>query len=279
MKKLAVLVVAIMILGLQASAATVVLKGGKQLQVESYTSKGSVVLVHYADGRVESYPVSAVDLTATASANAAPKATPGPKAAVGPQSPFADAMAPAGAPGLVVTDQDVGHFQKGEPGSEQEGDKEAKSGAHGRVVLLNYQKNPAGDNTWDIVATVVNQGDAPVQAVSATIMAVDDQGKPVGSAPASLKDRLEPGQQAAMTARLTVTGPISTLSFDLSWQAIVPAPAKATPAVPGQAPAAAAQPSAAPPAMPTPSSPLSVVNPMDSSQLTNAPSPPAQIPR
>ena len=55
-KRLAMLVLALMVAG-EAWAATVVLTGGKRLDVASYTVSGSYVTVQYANGRRESYPL------------------------------------------------------------------------------------------------------------------------------------------------------------------------------------------------------------------------------
>ncbi len=56
------LMVAGMVAAANASAATVVLKGGKQLEVASLQRQGNYFVVKQASGRVESYPVAAVDL-------------------------------------------------------------------------------------------------------------------------------------------------------------------------------------------------------------------------
>jgi hypothetical protein len=277
-KKLLVLVV-VVLMAAAVQGATVILKGGKRLQVASYFPKGNSMTVCYADGHLESYPLSAVDLPATTSANANPVVAPTAKPDTGPKSPFAGAMAQGGAAGLVVTDMDVAHVEKS--GVEAAGEAEGtpgQTGPRGRIVLVNYQKVPVGDNLWDITATVANQGDAPVQPVSATIVAADSQGKSVGSASATLDQKLEPGQQGVLTGRLTVTGPIASVAFDLSWQSIVPVPTPLPGAAPGPGPSA---PAPAPKAVATPApvSPMAVVNPMDSKALTTAPPPPPQIPR
>ena len=60
----------------EAWAATVVLTGGKRLDVASYSVSGSYVTVQYANGRRESYPLSAVDLAATRAASGQVAAPP-----------------------------------------------------------------------------------------------------------------------------------------------------------------------------------------------------------
>lgn len=271
MRKQLVLLASLLVVALDVSAATVILKGGKRLQVESYSQKGNSLVVRYTGGRVESYPLAAVDLAATGEANAVAEAAPAAKADVGPKSPFAAAMAQAGGGGLVVTDMDVAHVNTGEE-AEVEGEASApgKLGPRGRVNLVSYEKRPTEDGQWELTVSVVNNGDAPVQPVTATITALGDEGKTVGTTTATLADKLEPKQQGSLVARLVATGPITSFSFDFSWRSIVTTETR----VPAPQ---VAQPVAEP--TPTPPPPMAVANPMDAQSLTAAPPPPPQVKR
>jgi hypothetical protein len=116
-KRLFMLVLALLVAG-EAWAATVVLTGGKRIDVASYTVSGSYVTVQYANGRRESYPLSVVDLPATRDASGAKPsaaATPEPS---GPHSPFLGARSSTGAGAVVVTDADVKHVEA--PEAEEE---------------------------------------------------------------------------------------------------------------------------------------------------------------
>ncbi|MCU0292334.1 MAG: hypothetical protein MUF10_10170, partial [Thermoanaerobaculaceae bacterium] len=123
MRKLAIVLALVLVAG-SLGAATLVLKGGKTLAVQGFSQQGNLVVVRLADGRVQSYPLTAVDMAATSAAN---PSAPAPEAAKdkGPSSPFAAAKAAEGAGVLVVTDKDVTHYYRedGEPGGAGEADK------------------------------------------------------------------------------------------------------------------------------------------------------------
>lgn len=138
MKRLLMLVLALM-LAAEAWAVTVVLTGGKRLDVASYAVSGSYVTVQYANGRRESYPLSAVDLAATRGASAEKTtATSGPEAG-GPHSPFLGARSSTGAGAIVVTDADVQHIGPPE-GEEEEKKEEGEPESGSQVVLVSYEK-------------------------------------------------------------------------------------------------------------------------------------------
>lgn len=82
MKRL-LLIVAVLVVAAGADAATVVLKGGKRLDVASVQRQGNYYVVRLASGLLESYPAAAVDVEATRVANEvpAPPATPAPRSA------------------------------------------------------------------------------------------------------------------------------------------------------------------------------------------------------
>lgn len=228
-----ILLIAALALAVSAGAGTVVLRGGKHLEVASFTQQGTFLIVHYANGRVESYPLAMVDLEATQSASGAPPpaATPVPTP-VGPHSPFLGAQAPVGKASFVLTDEDVKHVI---PPEEEEGEGEeteaGSSASGGQVVVANYQKAQQPDGSWQVTVTVANRGDTPVTNVTADIQLLDDKGNQVGSATGSLVSTLEASQQANITARIVTTGNPFQVSSTLRWQAI-----KTVPATPGAIP-------------------------------------------
>ncbi len=235
-----VMILAALVIAAQAHAAVVVLSGGKRLDVASYSVNASYVTVQYANGRREYYPVTAVDLKATGTANGqtAPAAQPAPTS--GSHSPFLDAKATGKGGSLVVTDADVQHLEaaEGEPEGEK---KEEQADSGGQVVLLSYDKRAAGKGQWDITATVQNQGKLAVQGVSAVVRVLDAAGKPLAGGSGTMAGKLEAGKQGTLTAHVAMEAEPSQVAFDLSWQEIkpipTPAPAKAQPA-PAARPAA-----------------------------------------
>jgi len=228
-KRLAMLLTAL-VAAAQAYGAVVVLTGGKRLEVATYSVTGSYVTVEYAKGRRESYPITAVDLDATAAANGAKQTAPAPNAEAGPHSPFLAAKSSGGSGALVVTDADVKHIDRGDEDAEGEKKPEADAGDTGsQVVLVSYDKRPAGKGQWDITATVSNVGKNAVQAVSAFVRVIDVQGKPLASGSGTMPGKLDAGKQGTITARVIMEGEPSQVAVDLSWQEVRPAPTPIAP--------------------------------------------------
>jgi len=244
-KKL-LLVVAMLALSSAADAATVVLKGGKRLDVAGLQRQGNYVVVKYANGRVESYPVVAVDLDATRAANEVPgqAAAPAPAAPAGAHSPFFGAQSTPGKPVVVVTDDDVQHVVPPDDAEPTGVTKTAqRSSTEGMVTLIDYGKQKADDGTWEITANVINSGGAAVAGISGDVRLLDDKGATVGTGTATYAGTLGPTQQASMTTRVTCPVEPIQISFAFHWQTVTPQPtpepAAAAPAE-GRKPAASA---------------------------------------
>jgi hypothetical protein len=237
-----------------ADAATVVLKGGRQLDVASVRRQGNNFVVTHANGRVEAYPAAAVDLEATRIANEVPAPPPSPAPALGPHSPFFGAQASPGKPVIVVTDDDVQHVV---PPDEDEAawtvKPQSQAPAEGQVTLIDYGKQRLEDGSWEISATVINSGRSPVAGISADVRLMDAEGKVIGSGTGTMEGTLAPTQQGAVTARVSSPVEPVQIGFSFRWQSITPAPeaeagggdaskAEAKPAPAQPVPAAAAPP-------------------------------------
>lgn len=227
MKKLALALVLLLLAG-SLAASTLVLKGGKRLEVQGFVQQGNMMLVTLPDGRVQSYPLPAIDLAATSAANPAP-ADPAQVKPAGPQSPFAAAKsAPADEGTLVVTDSDVAHAA---PQSEEEaaagGDGQAKGDVGpAKVELVSYQKKPVGENEWELAVVIENAGGADAGGVVVTAHATDDSGNSLGSGSGSVPGKIEPGKKATVTIKMASFGAANAFRFDISFQSIrvVPPP-------------------------------------------------------
>jgi hypothetical protein len=285
------IVVAALLVAAEAGAATVVLTGGKRLDVASYTINGSYVVVQYANGRRESYPTSVVDLKATRDASGEKPASTSP-AAGETHSPFFAARSATGGGAVVVTDADVKHIEPPLEGEQQEEGKEETAPATGsQVTLVSYEKKQVGDGQWEIAATVLNQGKTTVQGVSAVMRVLDDAGKPVATGSGSLAGTLEPGKQGVITARLPLQSEPFQVAIDLNWQEIRPAPTAAASPVPGAAaatgtaprsPATSPRAAASPPpgwSVPSGSSPSSMPRNLMAAPPANVVGAPPQVPR
>ncbi|MBP1621251.1 MAG: hypothetical protein H6Q02_2018 [Acidobacteria bacterium] len=246
----ALLVIVLMAAAAAADAATVVLRGGRKVEVASFEQRGNLIVMRHADGRVESYPLNAVDLEATRQANqvaapAAPVQTP-----TGPHSPFLAARSTPGAAATTVTNADVNMLaptpEVGEAGATPTPDVLA------RVVLLNHQHRRVGDGQWEVAATIANQGGAPATGIVAAVRFLDAAGQVVGSGSATMAGPLAPQQQGTLNAVIAATVTPVQVAFDLQWQSLAevapptPAATVSVPATPRAAPVAAAPPATAP---------------------------------
>lgn len=249
MRKLAIVLALVLVAG-SLGGATLVLKGGKTLAVQGFSQQGNLVIVRLADGRVQSYPLTAVDMAATSAANPS-AATPEVAKDKGPRSPFAAAKAAEGTGALVVTDKDVTHFfrEDGEPGAAGEAGKDkGKGGGAAKVVLQSYNKKVVEGGQWEVTTTLVNQGESPASGISVTVHAVDPDGKEVGSASGTATENLEPGKETTVVVTMTPNASAQEFRFDVGWQSLTPL-ASPTPGESAKG-EAATQPAA--PAAPTP---------------------------
>ncbi len=273
------IVLAALAIAAAAGATTVVLKGGKRVDVASFEKKGNYVILHLANGRLESYPLDAVDFAATSSAN--PAANPAPVATPsGPHSPFFGARAKPGGAGVSVTDSDVKHIPTASDEAEAKGEKKADEGSGpAQVVLVSQDRKRLDDGSWEVTATVENQGGTPATGVSANVRLLGPNGEPLASGPSNSLAKLGPKQQGTLSAKLKANADPAQVTFDLQWQTIreAPTPAPAAVAAPaGKPPVNAAAP-AQPPVygVPPGSSPNALPsNPTALPPLTQAPVPP-----
>lgn len=221
-KKLVFALVIVLLAG-SVSAATLVLKGGKRLEAESFVQEGNLMRVTLANGRVVSYPMAAVDLTATEEANpiAAPVAEVRKE---GLQSPFAAAKAAEGQGSMKVTDQDVGRVLPSDE-DEGEGSKDEKEKAAAEkgasVQVLSFEAKPAEEGQIDLTVVVANQGDAEAGGVTIAATGFDRENQQVGTAAGTVPGKLEPGKQATVPIKMSVSSGPSRFQFRLQYQSLV----------------------------------------------------------
>lgn len=229
MKKVAIALVLLLLAG-SLTAATLVLKGGKRLEVKGFVQQGNIMLVTLADGRVQSYPLAAIDASATSEANPAPAAPP-PAKPTGPQSPFAAAKAGPGEGAIVVTDSDVAHAAPRDAEETAGGEKAKEKGDAGpaKVELVSYQKKPLGEDQWELGVVVANVGGADAGGVVVTAHATDGSGNSVGSGSGSVPGKIEPGKEATVTIKMAAFGAANAFRFDISFQSIKVVPPAQTP--------------------------------------------------
>ncbi len=259
---------AALLIGLTTVAAVgdvLVLRGGSRIPIKGpILQQGTTVLVTNAEGTLLSLPATEVDLKATAAANksgAAPAAAPAVTPV--PETP-AEAVRTSKGPKARVrlTDADVTH--QIEPERPDEGKGVAPAAAVGRVEVVEYTHQKAGDQLI-VRGSLRNPGTSTVNGVRLNVLALDETGKVLSTAPATVAGTsLDPGRTATFTATLAVGKTVvPILRFMPQWIPPSPPPEKET-ASPGAhgptneskpaaaAPASEAKPAAPPPPQPTP---------------------------
>ena len=276
--------VAILLVTQLAGAATVVLKNGKRVEAAAVEQKGNYVMVVFADGRAQSYPVSMVDLAATDAANGVVRPQPEATPPEGPSSPFLRAVARQGEAVATIRDGDVARILAPEPATEGK-PKQEKSQAPARVTVTGYTWKLVGENTWEVTISLANQGEFAASAISVHVRGLDVGGAETGQTSGTLDGELAPGAQGTVVVTLKGQEAISQLAFDVRWQEIRPAAAGSEEVTPITVPRTAtpAPRPAQPPtfSIPAGASPLAVPeNPLAVRDVTSAPQtvPPAPPP-
>jgi hypothetical protein len=256
MKKLSASLAAVILAAAAASAGAdvLVLRGGTQIPITGpVLQQGQNILVTRADGTLLSVPSTEVDLKATAAANATRvSAAPAPAVTAAPETPAEAARIARGPKARVrISDADVAHQMEAvSSGRPDEAKAVAPAAAVGRVELAEYHQQKSGDQLI-VHGTLRNPGTQTVNGVKLNVTALDENGKVLTAAPATVAgSSVDPGRTLAFTATLPV-GEILVpiLRFSPQWIPPPPPADKATVA----AAAAAAKDNEAKPAAASPS--------------------------
>jgi hypothetical protein len=244
--KRVVVPITLLLLAQLAVAATVVLKGGKRLEVATFEQQGNYLVVMFEDGRAQSYPVSMVDMAATDEANGVTRPQRPSPAAPGPSSPFLSAVARKGEAVATIRDGDVAKVLSPESEATEE-PKQQRIQAPARVVVTGYNWKLVGENTWEVTVNLANQGEFAASNLSVQVRGLDANGEETGRATGTLTGELAPGAQASTVVTLKGEEAVVQLAFDVRWQEIrlaappreevtpITAPATAPPSAPAQA--------------------------------------------
>lgn len=218
MRRVAMSVI-VLLLAQFAAAATVVLKNGKRLEVATFEQQGSYLVVMFADGRAQSYPVSMVDMAATDEANGVVRPQPLSPATPGPSSPFLSALARKGEALATIRDGDVAKVLSpdAEPSEEP---KQQRTQAPARVVVTGYNWKLVGENTWEVTVDLANQGEFAASNISVQVRGLDASGEETGRASGTLAGELAPGAKASTVVTLKGEEAVAQLAFEVRWQEI-----------------------------------------------------------
>lgn len=219
-------VLAALAFAVAAESATVVLRGGKRVEVDSFALKGNLVVLKYANGRVESYPLAAVDLEKTRAANPEPESSPAASAG-GPHSPFFEARSVPGSTAVLVTDADVLHLEEPAGTETKEAAVEGPEGA--QISLVTYERKKVAEGEWEITATIVNQGNAPASGITGNVRLLGVDGKPLGTGSGTYAGQLAAKQQGTMTVKVSALGDVGQVGFEFQWVSVQPAKPSPTP--------------------------------------------------
>lgn len=282
MRRIAVSIT-VLLLAQLASAATVVLKSGKRVEVATLEQQGNYLVVVFDDGRAQSYPVSMVDMAATDEANGVVRPQPEPPAPAGPSSPFLSAVARKGEAVATIRDGDVAKVLAADVEAPVE-PKQERSQAPARVTVTGYTWKLVGENTWEVTVSLANQGEFAASSVSVHVRGLDAGGGETAQASGTVTGELAPGAQGTTVVTIKGEEAIAQLAFDVRWQEIraaadlreevtpIAVPRTATPAAaPQQPPQYSLPPGASP--MAVPDNPLAVRD-VTSAPQTVPPAPP-----
>lgn len=229
MKRAVVLVVAIALVGLSATAFELRLRDGTIFEAASYTLTGSYLMVTLPGGQLVAYDVGDVDLEALHAAEAVTEQATAPAtAASASEAPGSRTLtmppAEAGPSGIAITDQDVKHTWQERGEAEEEGGEEEDGAAPGPppgfqqgggVVINNLRVTPQGENRWVVEGDVVNRTALPVSSVRVQLQTIAAAGDAPWSAEVAVTNLLPPDETAVFSHSFSAPKPEGAAHPDL----------------------------------------------------------------
>lgn len=215
----------IMLVASAALAVTVVLKDGRRIQAAAVEQRGNYFIVRYESGRVESYPMAAVDQEAMRKAAGETPATAPEPVPTEPKSPFARAVSAGGQSKASLSDEDLpGRIAEEVFADEDEvsAEEEGERAPGARVELLGYDYVRVEDGVWDVTVNVVNRGVQGATGVAAVVRLLGDEGEAFGSGSGRMDAVLGSGEEGRIVARVQAEKEPSQVSVSLQWQVIEP---------------------------------------------------------
>jgi len=212
-----------------SSGDVVVLKGGTVIPLKQpVVRRGNTAFITRADGTLLSVPASEIDRDATAAANRAAAAPAAPRPEPAATNP-ADAVRSAAKDGqkarVRITDADVSHpLDLGNP-EDKDKDKDAREAGSGapRVEVSDFTREK-NEGTLVVKGSLRNPGQGSAENVRLNVVAMDEKGKAIDSANATLsKGVVESGATVEFVASINV-GDKNAASIKFSPQWTVPRP-------------------------------------------------------
>jgi len=203
-----------------------VLKGGKTLQVSKTVVRNGMVLVTFADGRMQGYQLGDVDLAAS---GLVPSKKPAQEVRT-QSTPKLSLAQRATAARFQITDADVEHVERPVPGQVATATGSKKQAPAASLQVSNLRQE-ISKGILKLSGTIQNTGANPVSSITVEAVAMDAGGKSSGRGTTVVSQQLAPKGSAPFSMSFPVSGPVynvrvralaSVASFDLGK---VPAPA------------------------------------------------------
>jgi len=205
-----------------------VLKGGKTLQVSKAAVRNGMVLVTFADGRMQGYQLEDVDLAAS---GLVPSKKPAQEEVRTQSVPKLSLAQRATAARFQITDADVEHVERPAPGEQAPAATGGQKGAQPASLQVSNLRQEISKGVLKLSGTLQNTGANPVSSITVEAVAEDAGSKPSGRGTTVVSQQLAAKGSAPFSMSFPVSGPVynvkvralaSVASFNLGK---VPAPA------------------------------------------------------
>jgi hypothetical protein len=195
---------------------TLVFEGGTTLEAAEARIQQGYVYVTFADGRMQAFPTSDVDLVASGLVKAEPSgAEAAPEQPVRPQGLAAAQAAPATGSRLEITDEDVQHVRRAsgpEPAEEgaDESGAEGSGGSTASLLVSGLGQELVG-GVLNLSGQVTNNGGKPVTTITLEARAVDADGGTAGSGSTTISQQLDPKASVGFTMSFPVEADVANV--------------------------------------------------------------------
>jgi hypothetical protein len=210
---LCVAALALTALALPAAAdGLLVLSDGSSLAVDTMTLRGGRVEVRLPGSEQPiAYAVADVDLEASGLApEQALTAFETPQKQVRGGFEAAIAAPPGDTETLTISDQDVAHVRRPQPGEEEEGDATAPAKTTA-LMVSNLQRRVTPGGPLTVTGTVTNSGDVAVTAIAITADAQDKGGESLGRGTTGISSTLNAGEAAEFSINIPVNDTVANV--------------------------------------------------------------------
>ena len=189
------------------ASTTLVLVGGRSVEVAAAELRGDAVLVTRLDGRRITVDPQRVDLEASGLDPAPSPTSFGARGLVDVASLGAEGSGPA------ITDADVGHVERDGSGT---GDRRTDAGGPGAGITVSGVQQTVSSSRATVSGTLTNTSGRIVEKLTLEVTALAADRTLLGHAAASLGEPLPPGASRRFSVPVTVSGPPAAVRLFVS---------------------------------------------------------------